>query len=1851
MALQGSLVMSLIIHTRRYLIGGRRRTALFLGMTAALAGAPWIGVSAQTVTLPAYDPVNNDGKVGQTVVPAGQIVTLSGIQQFQPGDTGTRNTTLGALQGLGRVVSGAQWIGVGRLNPGTQNFGVSVPDPITGGRRVFSAYNTANLVPLAPVDANTTVPDVVNVSDQQYIDARVATVSPAGGVLNVNIGTPGAASDAAANGWTMAAKQSSLFYADGTGTAASDINWTSSNRITFTGAVADPTVPQNFGVSFVSTYGGTFGVTTTDGVTTSHTVTNDAQLRNYNDFLISQMQAGNLDPARYNALFAQAYSSATQQIVYGITADAPPDEVAQPIGNRIVVHLVGPNAHGVVAAGANLEVVNANNGAIRGEGGATVDIRGTLATTHTSGDGSALILTGASSGANNGVINGNFFRNAAGAVTNGAFGSNVVDVQANSTFANNGILNLATGSSNGAGKSTGIRLGAGSSATNNGIVNVGVTGSRANGTMDGVLINDPTATFTNATAGTIYIGRGPQVNPAVAPADVAINQSTITTGINVAAAGTVTNLGTITIGTLTQNAAGIQVSARDARVTNAGTININGRAATVPRENIGLNVLNVGSAGTVVNTGTINLSGVNGTGIKVIGAVVAPSSVRSTGTINVAGGADPASGTRNFGVWAEGSSAAASARADVQGPMNLQGDGAIGIHARGFATVDVAAGAAPRFVSGSKQIGFFAFGNNAHINVNGGSTLDVATPQSTLFRLDSGADFDGTGLSMSTSGMQATGILGSGTGSILNTKNANINVSGIGAQGVVAEGGSAATIDAATTMSLTGTGAIAGIADGQKHDLTGANAGGIIRSTSLTSLAALNASQSGVIGYISRNGASLLNSGVMNFTGADATGFIVETNASATNNAAVDLSGPTATGAILRSGGTFANNGSIHVGSGTGVRVEGAGTQRLNPAGTINVDDGLAGVQLINGAGLLLGSGDSAIVTNGTAHGVLLDAGATSLVANGTTITTLGTGNAIENAAETAAITLTGATLRVGNGAGLRTATAIDPASTATFEVDGAGTGYAFRRSDGTAANADLSVGSGFLIHGNGAGSTGIQALTTGAVTNGATVNMLDVGAGPALVAGTASSVANAGVLTSLSTVAPVVDLSNGSGTTFTNSGTVSASSPQAEAVRGSAGNDTVTLAAGAVRGDIATGGGADSFDWTAGTLDGGLTMGNGAGNTATVGAVDTSTTYHLLAGNGGGNALAFNGTQARGGTFAADTLGKGINLGTGWNTIAFNNGAQFTLTDNLRLAGSDVTIDPTSTLFAGDSVHPVISAPDAGGANVANAGTIDLTHGTGSPGNSLTIDGNYTGNEGHLNLVTNLDVGGPLTAQSTDRLLIQGDAAGETVINVTPAAASTGALTDTDRNGFAGSSEGISIVQVAGASAAGSFRLNGGYVALGPWQYGLYAFQPGASDASQRLVGGATTGNAFWDYRLANVYVCNGPCPAPTAETPAPTPPADQPFQAPPPPPGFPPQPGAPSQPGTPATPADPSVPAPPLSPEVAAFAAENVRPAVVPQVPAYIASPSALALYGYRTIDNLHRRLGEVRDMDDLGEGLGGETFVRIMGGNYSYSTNRSFRDFGYDADIDIHAVQVGTNIFGIDADRSTLRAGVAYTHGTTRLDPKAADGYSHVKFTSNSIAMFVTWQHVSGFYIDVIASGDRHVGDVDTARLKDTARVRGSGWSGSVETGYPWRFDNGWAVEPQLQLVRQHIALRDQVDADQVTTSYAPFGQTIGRAGVRIDRTWMTSGGSKATPYARVNYVQGWGGKSHIDVGAQGFDVSQQFTGGRFGRMVELGLGGTYAWAKHISVYGEADWQKNLGDAGARGWGINVGARWDF
>lgn len=2055
-----------------------------VSVLAALASPPLFLFPAlsQAVTLQAFNPVDNDQLNGSLNVTGGSVIDLTGNQLFQTGVDGSVNTSIGSLQTLNRIVDDHGVLGVDRLDPGPANFGITIPDPATGGNTTFQVYNPGNLVALAPIDASTTVADVVNVQDNQYINTRVADVS-GGGTLNVNIGQTSSSSSASTNSWTMAAKQSLLFNVDGSSGADSTLNWNSNNRITFTGTAANPAIPRQSSALNIVTYNGVFSVTTLDNATTRFNVTNATELRAYNDWLITQLKAGNLDKSAYLTEFNKAMSSRSSTVDYRISADDPTDDVAQALGNRIVINASGPNAKVNIAAGKTLEVIGANGGAIRGTNGAEITIDGKVSSTSTwVTDGPALVLD-ASRGTNNGVVNGGFInRNDGTGVASLGFGSHGIQLQNNSTFANNGIVNFASIG----GVSSAINLENGSTAENSGNINVGVNGTSATGTTNGVMVGSGTA-FTNNASGTIYIGRGPQNSLTENTADVSVNQSGLTSGVKVASGGNAVNNGNIVLGSRVQDSAGMSAeNAVDVTMINNGTIDVNGKATTVPRDNMGMSVIN--AHGNINNAGTINLSGVNGTGIKVLATQGNTASARSTGTINVAGGADPASRTRNYGVWVEGQGTG-QASATVDGPVNLTGEGAIGVHARGNATVDVAPDAVPTFSQGNHQIGFFAFGPNARINTVGNNAFNVTTNSSTLFRLEQGADFDGTDLSITASGENSVGVLGTGAGGTrISTQNATVEVSGTGATGVIIEGGATGTIDAATTINLTGTNAVGAIADGQRHTLAGANSGSPSQSTTLNSHAVLTSAQNGLTGYIARNRASLTNSGDIAFTGVGTTGLRVESGATGSNtgniainnggtgiavdsgtsgltttastsgsidvnggsvaarsrgvsangakavgtltdgsrinlngvgaigadalnggtvniassatptfnntdqiayravgdgstinsatgvlnvnterstlyriadgalltlgngstltasgkdskalvsaginarihtsgskliasgegaraitveggalgnldstsqvtltgvnsiggvadgqkresdgsivtdpnpnttltsaatltgsaagaigylattlgnvinNGTIALTGAGSIGAKLVSGGTFTNNGTVTIANGTGIDASGGGTS-VSRAGNITVNNGVAGVRIADGTRLVLNGDDNHITTAGTAHGVLLDSGAAGLGMTQTTLNVNGTGHGIENRAETSNVILQNATINVKDGYGIRTATAFDPASQVTVNVSGNGTGLNFTQADLTTTTGALTLGEGYGFNVSGAGGTGINANTTGDVVTAATVNVTNSAGGSALVAGQAASVLNTGTLTSSSLNAPVVDLRNGNGVTFENQGTIAASSVTATAIAGGNGNDTVLLSDGNVTGEVDTGGGDDAVTLTKSLLNGGISLGAGNANRAWINGADLSLTRHITSGVGTDNQLNVSQVVSRGGSFAQDDLTRGVNLGSGWNVINFVDGTQWELTDNLKLAHSNVNIDSTSTLFAGNGVHATISGGEENSAIVTNAGIIDLTNGSGSPGNTLNIDGDLVSDGGTVNMITRLNEGGVTGNQFSDMLTVEGNASsGTTLLNVTPSLLSTGNLTDLNHSSTVEAYEGISLVQVAGNASPSSFSLKGGYLAAGPWRYDLYSFAPGASDANQRKVPGGIN-NTFWDYRLANAYVCEGDDCRPKVKEVAVTPV----------------NPGTPEQPSVPVNPDSQPLTNPPDDGCVV-DGVDNCapgRPAVTPQIPSYISAPVALAYYNASIIDDLHKRLGELRHEQSRTEGTGGEMFLRYIGSNMTYKTNVGFKQFGYDFDMDYNAMQLGGNLLRLDGEKDSLRGGVAWTRGNSRVRPDAADGFSSTSFDSNSIALYMTWQRQNGFYMDGVLSFDRHRGSTDIQRQHAVASPKGKSWSASLESGYPFQFDNGWKLEPQAQLMYTRIDMDNFTDKDTTTVEYKDYSQTIGRAGVRADRTWTDDAGRQYTPYLRANYYRGWGSEAKTTVGAENVTISHTFTSGKFGQMGELGGGGTVTFKNDLSLYAEVDYRKEFDSNGAKGWNYTGGVRWTF
>jgi Autotransporter beta-domain len=80
-------------------------------------------------------------------------------------------------------------------------------------------------------------------------------------------------------------------------------------------------------------------------------------------------------------------------------------------------------------------------------------------------------------------------------------------------------------------------------------------------------------------------------------------------------------------------------------------------------------------------------------------------------------------------------------------------------------------------------------------------------------------------------------------------------------------------------------------------------------------------------------------------------------------------------------------------------------------------------------------------------------------------------------------------------------------------------------------------------------------------------------------------------------------------------------------------------------------------------------------------------------------------------------------------------------------------------------------------------------------------------------------------------------------------------------------------------------------------------------------------------------------------------------------------------------------------------------------------------------------------------------------------------------------------------------------------------------------------VTWQALAGWYVDAIVAGGLFDGRVSTAARGRTAGFNGTSVAASIEGGYPFPVGGGFAVEPQLQFVYQHLNFASRTDVDGI------------------------------------------------------------------------------------------------------------------
>ncbi|MGI6851191.1 autotransporter outer membrane beta-barrel domain-containing protein [Mesorhizobium sp. 1B3] len=626
-------------------------------------------------------------------------------------------------------------------------------------------------------------------------------------------------------------------------------------------------------------------------------------------------------------------------------------------------------------------------------------------------------------------------------------------------------------------------------------------------------------------------------------------------------------------------------------------------------------------------------------------------------------------------------------------------------------------------------------------------------------------------------------------------------------------------------------------------------------------------------------------------------------------------------------------------------------------------------------------------------------------------------------------------------------------------------------------------------------------------------------------------------------------------------------------------GNDTIILSGGTIGGNISVSAGTDSVTITGGSVAGDVLMSTGAdtftwdGGGTVAGTVDlgqdddTATLRNLGAGQIGGTAT-LTGNLGNDRLTFDNVATAGIARFQNWETIGATNGTALTFDGNLVLGDSGsgtgaVAVDASSTLLGGQANGGIAAFTAGRLANVTNAGLIDLTNGGSSATDTFTIAGNYRGDGGSLLLQTEL--GGD--ASPSDKLVISGGtASGSTSIGIVNVGGS-GAPTEAN---------GILVVEALGGAitAPGAFSLNGS-VAAGAYEYLLFR-------------GGTTAGvGENWYLRSALV---------PTVD---------------------------PTEPSAPPMLPDPIVPPTPGATRVEGefvplYRIETAADAVVPPAAYYLEMA---------TLGTFHERRGEQSLLQSAG--WMPATWARMFGQDtevkWSGTVAPTF-------DGSLAGFQAGFDIYGSESpsghyDRAGFFVGYARMSGDLRGQALGWNDYAVGSLGLSGTSIGGYWTHVGpgGWYLDGVMMGTWYNGSTTSSRHV-AIDLDGTGFTASLEGGYPIALTPGWTLEPQAQIIWQTTSFDDRHDGFS-TVVFDNESDFTGRIGLRLQGD-MPDGGVPMKPYLKTNLWHGFGSDQGLDLGGDPIITELD------GTSLELGGGVVANLTDKVSLHVTGDYTTNLG-----------------
>ncbi len=295
-----------------------------------------------------------------------------------------------------------------------------------------------------------------------------------------------------------------------------------------------------------------------------------------------------------------------------------------------------------------------------------------------------------------------------------------------------------------------------------------------------------------------------------------------------------------------------------------------------------------------------------------------------------------------------------------------------------------------------------------------------------------------------------------------------------------------------------------------------------------------------------------------------------------------------------------------------------------------------------------------------------------------------------------------------------------------------------------------------------------------------------------------------------------------------------------------------------------------------------------------------------------------------------------------------------------------------------------------------------------------------------------------------------------------------------------------------------------------------------------------------------------------------------------------------------------------------------------------AAVANVAATATLWSAEMNALNKRLGELRMGDDEG-GL----WVRGINKRYEFGEHSS-RAF----DQDVTGMEIGAD------GAVALSGGKLFIGGMVGMAQSDNDFGEGASGTTDSklLGTYATYLHDSGWYVDGVVKYNRFDHQLKTTsnmgqQVKSNYEADGVG--ADVEVGKHIKLQDGWFVEPQLEVTATHTTSDAYQASNGLRVKPGDVDSLQSRVGTLMGRNLKLSTGQEVQPYAKVSYVTEHGNDSEVNVNGHRLDSALP------GSRTEVGGGVVLQVSAKQKVY--LDVEHASGDDFEEPWAVNLGYRY--